>query len=786
MPDQQKGFAERDIFGSDSELSDAPDVDEEEIVRRPQQPLSPSPAEGEESSGDSAEEYVQERSAVKKKRRTKRRGVGEDGRRPAAPKKRKRKQMPTEQDLDDLPPEQGALWPLTHKSQKMRLDMQIDAILKSKKTSRPKKRKKDEDVLDRFADEEVSRLREAMLSAADDDDKANRDKLPATGKLRLLPQVMEVLRKSGLSQSIADNNLLEGVRRWLEPLPDRSLPALNIQKEFLETLHKLEYIDTNVLKESKLGRVVLFYTKCKRITPDVARIANALVSTWSRPIIKRSASYRDRAIPIAADDLDDGQTHRGERLNAILARAKEGEKSRVRKNAVMIPQRELGMYTVAPRSNTGIMKNSVSVEMDTERRKRNADRMRSLTRKMSQKTSNYEDGEELEWEWKPEQTLLLSRTLDALPAHLLTPFNGPVPPSNLLDKIARGVVQAKGASEWPHSIRATRSKLVELSRQRAKEAAEEKRRDTIEEEDFPYGEVLQQTTNTGPRRLYRQSSMDFMQSAKLEIGDSDPFSRCVPILKTSSPSPSNLFASRVSNCLQRTDRMFPNPTYHHPYAHPSSRPPSPQSHLLFDHSLNPSTPSSTTLRTNLSTRSSKSSLHRTASTLSNSSDVHALPLYDPLAKSIRRTDSYGSLRQPLKRAPSYGVPKKPEPSTVQQRDSLTDPSSDEEEKLRAKTAKKARKQSDLPSSSIKLSTIPDSDAARKSAPRKMAPKSSTVSKAPAQKPAGPQTRPTLHRANLQRNPSILGPELPHPQPNLEPAFMRKQIPVLEPQAGLHA
>lgn len=74
--------------------------------------------------------------------------------------------------------------------------MQIEAILKPKKGSRSKrKRKDDDDVLDRFADEEVSRLREAMLSAAADDEQANKDKLPATSKLRLLPQVMEVLRK---------------------------------------------------------------------------------------------------------------------------------------------------------------------------------------------------------------------------------------------------------------------------------------------------------------------------------------------------------------------------------------------------------------------------------------------------------------------------------------------------------------------------------------------------------------------------------------------------------------
>ena len=78
----------------------------------------------------------------------------------------------------------------------MRLDMQIEAILKPSRGSRTKrKRKGDEDVLDRYADDEVSRLRETMLAAAADDDQANKEKLPATAKLRLLPQVMEVLRK---------------------------------------------------------------------------------------------------------------------------------------------------------------------------------------------------------------------------------------------------------------------------------------------------------------------------------------------------------------------------------------------------------------------------------------------------------------------------------------------------------------------------------------------------------------------------------------------------------------
>lgn len=259
--------------------------------------------------------------------------------------------------------------------------MQIEAILKPKKAARPKKRKggAEEDVLDRYADEEVARLREAMLAAAAEDDAANRARAPATAKLRLLPQVAAVLRKASLAQSIVDNNLLEGVRRWLEPLPDRSLPALNIQREFFALLRRMEFVDAPVLKESGLGRVVLFYTKTRRAAPDVARTANALVSAWSRPIIKRSASYRDRVVPTAEGGAGAGG---GERLNAILARAREGEKGRVRKNAVAVPQRELGSYTVAPQANAGTMRGNVSVDVDVERRRKNAERLRSLTRKV--------------------------------------------------------------------------------------------------------------------------------------------------------------------------------------------------------------------------------------------------------------------------------------------------------------------------------------------------------------------------------------------------------------------
>ncbi|KAH9178163.1 hypothetical protein EDB89DRAFT_1843763 [Lactarius sanguifluus] len=335
-------------------------------------------------------------------------------------------------------------------------------------------------------------------------------------------------------------------------------------------------------------------------------------------------------------------------------------------------------------------------------------------------SSNYDPADDPDPEWRCEHVLLLTRTLDALPAHVLTPFIGPVPPSNLLDKIARGVAQAKGPNEWPYSLRATRSKLVELCRARAKEvSAEQKRRTIIEEEDMDQGpepsrEVLQHTTNI-KRPLYRQSSMDFIQSAKLEPCGTDAF-------------------TRASRRLHRSDRLFPNPVYH-PYTRPSS---------ADSHTLNISTPSSTTLHSSRSAESkwkmqpSQLSLRRPVSTVSttSSSSLQSLP-----CAPMRRTDSFGEARKAMKRAPSFSVAAKG-----------SDVSSDEEEHLRMKQTKKVR--------------------------RGVEHRLNKTLSSPDDSPVGRSCK------NSQRNSSLFGPELPHRSPpppvypQLAPAHLVVQIPAL--------
>jgi len=255
----------------------------------------------------------------------------------------------------------------------------VDAMIKDNR-ARPKKRKKqDEEILDRFADDEVVRLRDRMGQAADDDSNSNRAEQPATSKLKMLPEVLDTLQKLSLQQSIFDNNLLLGVRQWLEPLPDKSLPALNIQNAFFELLPKMD-IDTNTLKESGLGRIVLFYTRCKRVTPPIKRAAEHLVDVWSRPIIKRSASYKDREIQIAGEMSQ----LKVAKLDDIMNRAKEDDASRVRKNAVRIPERDLATYSVAPMSGIPTAgPGAVAAQAETERKRMAAERLRKMQRKLA-------------------------------------------------------------------------------------------------------------------------------------------------------------------------------------------------------------------------------------------------------------------------------------------------------------------------------------------------------------------------------------------------------------------
>ena len=146
-----------------------------------------------------------------------------------------------------------------------------------------------------------------MAEAAEADVQARQSQppKPAMHKLKLLPEVTALLNRNSreIESAIVDpeNNLLESVRFFLEPLSDGSLPAYNIQRELFASLARLP-IDKESLISSALGKVILFYTKSKKPEPGIKRAAERLLVEWTRPILKRSDDYRKRALPSAEYD----------------------------------------------------------------------------------------------------------------------------------------------------------------------------------------------------------------------------------------------------------------------------------------------------------------------------------------------------------------------------------------------------------------------------------------------------------------------------------------------------
>lgn len=109
-----------------------------------------------------------------------------------------------------------------------------------------------------------------------------------------------------MQQAILDDkDFLSVVREYLEPLNDGSLPSLNVQRTILDQLSRMDGIDTEILKESGLGKIVNFYTRYAKVEREIARKANQLIDKWSRPIINQRVVPRQTEDELDDDDLDD-------------------------------------------------------------------------------------------------------------------------------------------------------------------------------------------------------------------------------------------------------------------------------------------------------------------------------------------------------------------------------------------------------------------------------------------------------------------------------------------------
>jgi len=208
-----------------------------------------------------------------------------------------------------------------------------------------------------------------MEDAADKDFDAIRSKLPATHKLAMLPTVDAILAKSTLHETILDNLLLMTLRRWLEPLPDKSLPAYSIQRTILTALQKLP-ITKEHLAESGIGKIIIFYRNSPRVEQNIQRIADALWVEWSRPILRKSANFRDRQIATASYDAS---------MQLQIPKHSSGPDPK----RTVVPQMIRSTFEIAPRAHVNLSSVPASRVVRTE----NSDMFKRLRQKMQTKST---------------------------------------------------------------------------------------------------------------------------------------------------------------------------------------------------------------------------------------------------------------------------------------------------------------------------------------------------------------------------------------------------------------
>ncbi|CAL4951498.1 unnamed protein product [Urochloa decumbens] len=134
--------------------------------------------------------------------------------------------------------------------------------------------------------------------AAEEDANLNRQSKPAINKLMKLPLLIDVLSKKNLQQEFLDHGVLTLLKNWLEPLPDGSMPNMNIRSAVLKLLTDFpidleQYDRREQLKKSGLGKVIMFLSKSDEETTANRKLAKELVDKWSRPIFNKSTRFED-------------------------------------------------------------------------------------------------------------------------------------------------------------------------------------------------------------------------------------------------------------------------------------------------------------------------------------------------------------------------------------------------------------------------------------------------------------------------------------------------------------